>query len=152
MLLLIAVAAASESSSWLRGVVVSAITAGVVCMVDRFVPRRALRKRLADLQPLPVAVVDVSDSQRDAFLFGRYLFAVLVVVAAVDALLLGAATGLGLGAGAAAGIAIGTTRDSRMIRRWEAKNGCLYTERRSDIKRKARLYVEDPAATQLDTS
>jgi hypothetical protein len=152
MLLLVAVAAASESSSWLRGVSFCAITAGVVCVVDRFVPRRSLRKRLADAQPLPLGAVDVSDSQRDAFLFSRYLFAALVVTAAVEALLFGAATGLEVGAGAAAGIAVGTARDSRMIKQWEAENGRLYTERRSDVKRKACLYVEDPAAAPLDAS
>jgi hypothetical protein len=152
MLLLVAVAAASESSSWLRGFGVSGITAGVVCVGDRFTPRRSLRKRLADAQPLPLGAVDVSDSQRDAFLFSRYLFAMLVVTAAVEALLFGASTGLTVGAGAAAGIAIGTARDSRMIRRWEAENGRLYTERRSGAKRKGRLYVEDPAAAPLDAA
>jgi hypothetical protein len=39
-----------------------------------------------------------------------------------------------------------------MIRRWEAENGPVYTERRSGVKRKARLYVEDPAVAPLDAS
>jgi hypothetical protein len=153
-LLLVAVVAAFESSSWLRGIGASAITAGVVCVGDRFMPRRWLRKRLADAQPLPVGAVDVSDYQRDVFLFGRYLFAMLVAQAAAQALLLraGAATGIEVGAGVAAGLAIGAARDSRMIRRWEAENGRLFTERQSGVKRKGRLYVEDPAAAPLDAS
>jgi hypothetical protein len=151
-LLLVAVATAFESSSWLRGVAFSAITAGVVCVGDRFVPRKRLKRLLADARPLPVEAVDVSDSQRDVFLFGRYLFAVLVVVAAGEALLFGAATGIKVAAGAAAGLAVGAVRDSRIIRRWEAENGRLYTERRSGAKRKGRLYVEDPATAPLDAS
>jgi hypothetical protein len=153
-LLLVVVAAAFETSSWVRGVGACAVTAGVSYVVQRFWPRRSLLKRLADAQPLPVGAVDVSDSQRDAFLFGRDLFAVLVGTAAVQALLFrdGAATVIAAGAGVAAGLAIGAARDSRIIRRWEAENGRLYTGRQSDVERKRRLYVEDPAAAPLDAS
>jgi hypothetical protein len=153
-LLLVAVAAAFETSSWLRGVGFCAITAGVVCVVDRFVPRRSLLERPADAQPLPVGAVDVSDSPRDAFLFGRYLFAMVVGMAAVQALLFrdGAATVIAAGAGVAAGVAVGAAKDSRIIRRWEAENGRLYTERRSGREAKGCLYVEDPAAAPLDAS
>ena len=153
-LLLVGVAAAFDGSSWLRGFSTSAITAAVVCMVDRFMPRRSLRKRLADAQPLPVGAVDVSDSQRDVFLFGRYLFAMIVAQAAVQALLfrVSATAGVEVGAGVAAGLAIGAARDSRIIRRWEAENGRLYRERRSDVKRMGCLYVEDPAWAPLDAS
>jgi hypothetical protein len=95
----------------------------------------------------------VSDSQRDAFLFGRYLFVVLVTTAAVQALLFRDGTsGIAVGAGVAAGLAIGAARDSRIIKRWEAENGRLYTERGSGVKQKDGLYIEDPAAAPLDAS
>src|SRR5207244_10359591 len=98
-LLLVAIAAAFETSSWLRGVGVCAVTAGVIYVVDRFAPRRSLRKSLADAQPRPVGAVDVPDSQRDAFLFGKYLFTVLVGTAAVQALLFhDGAAGIEIGA------------------------------------------------------
>jgi hypothetical protein len=152
-LLLVGVAAAFEGSSWLRGFGTSAITAGVVGVIDRFRPRRSLLKRLADAEPLPVGALDVSDSQRDVFLFGRYIFTVLVGTTAGLALLFGdGAAAIQLGAGAAAGLAVGAAMDSRMIRRWEAENGRLYAERGSDAPRKGLLYVEDPAVAPLDAS
>ena len=84
----------------------------------------------------------------------RLSLLVLVATAAVQALLFrdGAATVIAAGAGVAAGLAIGAARDSRIIRRWEAENGRLYTGRQSDVERKRRLYVEDPAAAPLDAS
>jgi hypothetical protein len=153
-LLLVGVAAAFDGSSWLRGFGTSAITAAVVGVVDRFRPRRSLVKRLADAEPLPVGALDVSDSQRDVFLFGRYIFTVLVGTTAGLALIFGdsAAAAIELGAGAAAGLAVGAAMDSRIIRRWEAENGRLYVERGSDAPRKGLLYVEDPATAPLDAS
>jgi hypothetical protein len=63
-----------------------------------------------------------------------------------------AAAGFMLAAGIAAGYAVGAVRDSRMLERWEAQNGRLFTQSRIGIKRKGSLYVEDPAAAPLDAS
>jgi hypothetical protein len=155
-LLLVAVAAAIDSSSWLRGVGESAIAVGIPCVTALFVSRKlreSLREKLADAQPLPLGAVDVSDSERDVFLFGAYLFAVFGGLTAILALLFheGAATEVAVVAGALAGTAVGAVNDSRTIRRWEAGHGRIYTEGRSGIRRKG-LYVEDPAWVPLDAS
>ena len=156
-LLLVAVAAVLDSSSWLRGAGESAIAVGVACVVTPFVSRKSrksLREKLADAQPLPLGAVDVSDSERDVFLFGAYLFAVFAGATTVLVLLFrdGAATAVAVVAGASAGIAVGAVIDSRTIRRWEAGHGRVYMEGTSGIRRKGHLYAEDPAAAPLDAS
>jgi hypothetical protein len=148
-LLLVAVAAAIDSTNWLPGVGESAIEVGIACVTALFVSRKlreSLREKLADARPLPLGAVDVSDSERDVFLFGAYLFALLGGATAVLVLLFRehAATAAAVLAGASAGIAVGAVIDSRTIRRWEASHGRIYTEGRSGIRRKDRLYVEDP--------
>jgi hypothetical protein len=63
-----------------------------------------------------------------------------------------AAATLAIMGGVAAGFAVGAARDSRMLERWEADNGRLFTERRSGVRRESRLYVDGPAAAPLDAS
>jgi hypothetical protein len=55
-------------------------------------------------------------------------------------------------AGAATGLAVGSMRDSRMLARWEARNGRLFVEGKSCVIRRRRLYVEDPAVAPLDAT
>jgi hypothetical protein len=152
-LFLVAIATALDSSSWLISLGESAITGGLTGVFASFATGKPLREKLADAQPLPLGVVDVSDSQRDVFLWGAYLFAVLAGVTAVLVLLAGdgAAREAAVLAGASAGIAVGALIDGRTIRRWEAGHGRIYTEGRSGIRRRG-LYVEDPAAAPLDAS
>ena len=96
----------------------------------------------------------MSDSERDVFLFGAVTFVTYMGVAAVMTLLFrdGGATEVATFAGASTGLAIWAARNSRIISRWEADNGRLYTEGRSFIRREGLLYVEDPAAAPLDAS
>ena len=61
---------------------------------------------------------------------------------AVTAILVGVVTGLG----------VRDEKDSRTIRRWEAENGRLYTQGKSGISQKERLYVQDLAGAPLDAS
>lgn len=153
-LLLVVVATALDSSSWLRGLRDCALTAAIACGTERFMPRRWLFKTLANARPLPLGAVDVSDSERDVFLFGAVTFVTYMGAAAVMTLLFrdGGATEVATFAGASTGLAVWAVRNSRIISRWEADNGRLYTEGRSGIRRKGLLYVEDPAAAPLDAS
>lgn len=155
-LFFVAVAAVIDSSNWVPGVGEAAFEAGIACVTAAYLSRQlreSVREKLADAQPLPLGAVDVSDSGRDVFLFGACLFALFAGETAVLLLLhRDAATAGAIVAGASAGIAAGAVFDSRTIRRWEAGHGRIYTEGRSGIRRKGRLYVEDPAAAPLDAS
>jgi hypothetical protein len=149
-LLCLAVALALDSSRWGRVVFACAIGLGVAGLVDRFVPRTRLFTTLEETQPLPLGAVDVSDPKDDILFFGAVMFASPLGVALLfhD----GFTTGLGLLAGMPVGAALGSLRDSRVIKRWEAGNGRLFVEGRRGFKQKRSLYVEDPAAAALDAS
>jgi len=153
-LLCLAVALALDRPRWGRVVIACAIGGSVAGLVDRSFPRTRLFTKLEETQPLPLGAVDVSDPKDDILFFGAVLFASPLAVAAVAALLFhdSFTAGLGLLAGVPIGAALGSLRDGRIIKRWEARNGRLFLDGRHGFNRKRGLYVEDPAAVALDAS
>jgi hypothetical protein len=150
----LAIALALDSSRWGRVVIACVIGSGVAGLIDRFFRRTRLFTTLEETQPLPLGAVDVSDPKDDILFFGAVMFASLLGVAAVAALLFhdSFTAGLGLLAGVPIGAALESLRDSRIIKRWEAGNGRLFTEGRRGFNRKRGLYAEDPAAAAIDAS